>query len=249
MDATTCVRAHSLSIAFSRKGPFCFCRPLAKMSFSPLVSGAGACYSLVQTIHLPTDEVIQLRCPLMFRHRSCTPARARVTSSNRITISRVYDTCEPGRRAWPPSRPILRLFLTMTTRAILPLQLCPGQPNTIENCAEHRTCDQPNPPTTSGQYYSGSTVSPVTGKVSQNSFPDPVTNTVPSRTCLRAHAERMVRVSDYDRLPPCSLSCIYAHAVNISRDLRIESVCRTRLQTPSAMDKALSWHTICAEEL
>jgi hypothetical protein len=85
-----------------------------------------------------------------------------------------------------------------------------GQPNTIEDCAEHRTCDQPNPySTTSGQdYKGGTTVSPVPEKVSQRSFPDPVTNTVPSRTCLQAHLERMIRASGYDRLPSFGPSCI-----------------------------------------
>lgn len=214
------------------------------MSSSPLVFGAGAPYSLVQTIHLLTDEVNQLRCPLVFRHHSCLSARARVKSLNRITISR---TSTPMSLTTKPTELCLsRHSERKTARAIC--RSYNGQPNTIENCAEHRPCDQPNPSTTSGQYYrGGSTVSPVSGKVSQNSFPDSVTNTVPSRRCPRARAER--RVSDYDRLPPCSPSCINAHAVNISRDVRIETVCQTRLRIPSAMNKELSCHTICAEEL
>ena len=87
------LRACSLSIAIMRKAPFCFYRPLPKMSSSPLIFGAGARYSLIQTLHLPMDALIELRCPLMFRHRSCLSARARVTSLNRIIISRVDDTC------------------------------------------------------------------------------------------------------------------------------------------------------------
>ena len=71
-------------------------RPLSKISSSPLVLGASARYSLIQSIHLPIDAVIQLRCPLMFRRHSCLSARARFTSLNRITISRTYDTHEPG---------------------------------------------------------------------------------------------------------------------------------------------------------
>jgi len=82
------LRACSLSIAFMRKAPFCFYRPLPKMSPPPLIFGAGARYSLIQTLHLPMDALIELRCPLMFRHRWCLSARARVTRLNRITISR-----------------------------------------------------------------------------------------------------------------------------------------------------------------
>jgi hypothetical protein len=33
---------------------------MPKISSSPLIFGAGALYSLTQTIHLPTDDVIQL---------------------------------------------------------------------------------------------------------------------------------------------------------------------------------------------
>ena len=55
------LRARSLSIAFLRKDPFCFYKLLPKISSSPLVFGAGARYSLIQTIHLPMNEVIQLR--------------------------------------------------------------------------------------------------------------------------------------------------------------------------------------------
>jgi hypothetical protein len=81
------LRACSLSIAYLRKAPFCFYRTLPKISSSPLVFGADARYSLIRIIHLHTDEVIQLRCPLVFRHHSCLSARVKVTSPNRITIS------------------------------------------------------------------------------------------------------------------------------------------------------------------
>ena len=97
------------------------------------------------------------------------------------------------------SSPLLASF-TMTTRVIFLVQRCPSQPNTIEDCAEHRACDQPNSYTsTSGQYdQDGPAVSPLPENVSQKSFPDPVTNTVRSRTCLQAYLERMARASGYD---------------------------------------------------
>jgi hypothetical protein len=139
---------------------------------------------------------------LMFRHHSCLSARAKVTSLNRITVSRMYDTCEPGHQADRTS-PLLASSM-ITARAISLVQLCTGQSNTIEDCAEHRFCDQPNTySSTSGQHYKGgTTVSPVPGKISQKSFPDPVTYTVPSRTCLQAHVEQMIHASGLNRLPP-----------------------------------------------
>ncbi|KAJ5938414.1 hypothetical protein N7466_001548 [Penicillium verhagenii] len=124
------LRARSLSIAFMRKAPFCFNRPLPKISSLPLVFGAGARYSLIQTIHLPVDEVIQLRCPLMIRHHSCTSARARVTSLNRIPTSRMYDTYEPGHQA-QPNFDSLRFFNYDSTSklscAAVPASLMPLQ--------------------------------------------------------------------------------------------------------------------------
>jgi hypothetical protein len=178
---------------------------------------------------------------LMFRHHSCLSARVKVTSLNRITISRMYETRVPGHQADRTS-PLLASSMT-TARAICLVQLCTGQCNTIEDCAKHRFCDQPNTfSSTSGQHYKGgTTVSPVPGKISQKSFPDSVTNTVRDRTCLRAHLGRMVQASCYDRLPSFSPSCINAHAANVSQELRIESMCQTSPQIHSAADKELWW--------
>lgn len=99
------LRTHSLIIAFMRKAPFCFYRTLPKVSSSLLGFSADARYSLIRIIHLPTDGVIQHRCTLMFRHRSRLSARAKVTSLIHITISRTYDTHQPGHqvhRTLPP---------------------------------------------------------------------------------------------------------------------------------------------------
>jgi hypothetical protein len=146
------LRACILSIASYADRPLCFHRPLMpKISTKPLIFGVGAHCSLTRIIHLPNDEIIQLRHAVDI---AITRAYQLGSKSQISTASPYPARLTPMNLATKPTKLCLSWLLSsMTACAICLVQLCPGQPHTFEDCAEHRIWDQPNSySTTSGQY-------------------------------------------------------------------------------------------------